>query len=468
MRTDRSIVFLASLIAVAGLASGCASFDPRRARGEQTAEFTARLDRLAAAELSRPLSLDDCIQIAMANNYEARKADLDRELYRIGKNVAFTAFLPNVAASAGYQSYARDPRVTERRFGAADVNIGLPIFMPSSWFLYAAARQGYAASGIAAHYVRQGIVLETTVRYYDLLAQRETAAALESQAEAARAQADRARGLADEGLIAVWEGDAARQQAEARAAELDRARRQIAVLRGELLRTMGLSPLAPLEIAGAAPAPVRPEGALEDLVLRALEIHPQLALADRQVVIHERRARQAFTEFLPVVSLFATGSWTGNDLAAHASNWVAGFKGAWTLFDGLANVARYRAARVERRQSELARESAFLSVIVQVIAADAAARDAADAVRLSREAYAVAAARFADRDAKAREGLLPLSDALEARAAMDLAQVEWIRAQYRERIALANLELAMGLTLVPEKKDPSDRSDPTDQTEEKP
>ena len=61
----------------------------------------------------------------------------------------------------------------------------------------------------------------------------------------------------------------------------------------------------------------------------------------------------------------------------------------------------------------------------------------------------VAAAKSADYDAKAREGLIPLGDALDARAARDLAQVAMVQSQYQERIALANLELAMGSTLVP-------------------
>ena len=126
-----------------GLAAGCSRFEPARARREQTDAFTSNLADLAAAELSKPLSLDDCIRIAMTNNYAARKADLDRELYRIGKNVAFTAFLPNVAASAGYNTYEKEmPQQHEKQFGTADLTASMPIFMPSTWFLYAAARHG--------------------------------------------------------------------------------------------------------------------------------------------------------------------------------------------------------------------------------------------------------------------------------------------------------------------------------------
>ena len=431
--------------------SGCARFDPARARRDHTASFASNLAARAQTELSRPLSLDDCVRIALSNNYAVRKADLDRELYRIGKNVAFTAFLPNVSASAGYSAYGKDvPQQHEKRFGSADLTAGMPIFMPSTWFLYAAARHGYASAGVAARYVRQTIVLQTSVRYFDVLVQLDTIAALETQLEAARQTAGRIGGLADEGLAARWEGDQARFAAELRETELNRARRQLAVIRADLLQCLGLPPGAPIVLSGETGKTEMPEGSVEDLVLKALEIHPELAIADRQVVVQDHRVRQAFCDFLPTISLFSTSSWTGNDLAAHAENWVAGFKGAWTLFDGLANVARYRAAKVDRSQAQLARENTFLSVMVGVVAAEAAVRDAAEAARVRRLASDVAAAQWADYDAKASEGLIPLSDALDARAAMDLAQVAMVQSKHQEQIALANLELAMGLTLVPE------------------
>jgi outer membrane protein TolC len=97
---------------------------------------------------------------------------------------------------------------------------------------------------------------------------------------------------------------------------------------------------------------------------------------------------------------------------------MTAFGGTWQIFSGLANVARYKAAKVDRRQSELERESTFLNIMAQVIAAEAAVRDAAEAAKITERAFAVASAKYADYDAKSREGLLPLSDALDARAVM--------------------------------------------------
>ncbi len=440
------------------LSAGCAHFEPAQARREHTAAFSHRLAGLADRELGRALSLDDCIAVAMRNNLAIRQADLETELARIGRDAAFTVFLPTVAATAGYTTYARDPEVTDRQFETAGLDIGMPIFMPSTWFLFAAARHGYASAGIAARYVRQGIVLQTTLQYFAVMIRQDTVAALESQLAAARETASRVGGLAGEGFVTDWEADQARFQVEARTTELNRARRQLTVARGELLRGMGLSPQAPILLSGDIGEATLPQGETADLVLKALEIHPSLSLADRQVVIRQHEVRQAFCDFLPTLSVFSAGTWTGNELAARAANWMSGLSAAWTVFDGLANVAWYRAAQVGQRQSEAERDAAFLSVIIQVISAEAAVRDAAETAALRHRAYEVAAAKSADYDARSREGLLPVSEALDARAAMDLAQLAVVESRYQERIAIANLELAMGLTPVPPEATPAERS----------
>lgn len=459
------IAIFSAVSAVVLFSSGCARFEPARARQEQTDSFSSNLVALAEANLTHALTLDDCIRIAMVNNYDIRQADLNQELYRLGKNVAFTAFLPNVAASAGYTAYSKDPAMTSRHFESASINIGLPIFMPSTWFLYAATRHGHAAARIASHYTRQGIVMQTTMNYYNVIVQLETIAALQTQLEAAKQTAHRVAGLSDEGLVTKWEGNQALYQLEAREVELATAKRQLNVLRGEFLQGLGLSPLARVVLVKDTEPPARPEGDTEALVLKALEINPQLAIADRQVVMKEHGVRQAFCDFIPNISLFANREWTGNDLAAQSANWITGLNGAWTLFDGLANIATYRASKVEREQAKLERETTFLNVMVGVVTAEAAMHDAADAARLAQRAYDVAAAKYADYSAKAEEGLIPLGDALDAQAEMNLAEVALVKSRYQERIAIANLDLAIGSTLVPDEKTPDEQPADTEPTE---
>jgi outer membrane protein TolC len=426
--------------------AGCTSFNAVDARREQTTAFTGSLSRLASESLAQPLSLDACVRIAMTNNYDVRTAELDRQLGRLARDLSFTAFLPQVSATAGYTWHAKEPMMQERRAASGTLDAGMPLFMPSTWFLYSLAKHGQASADTAAAYVRQSIVLQTTAAYFEAMIQQETAAALAAQAEAAREYASRIEGLAAEGFFTAWERDQAVYLAEAREADLSRARRRLDVVRGNLLVGLGLSPMAPVALSGDVGAAARPAGDVTNLVLTALSVHPELALADRAVVMGEERVRMAFCDFLPAVSFASSLDWTTDDLAKHSANWMNGLSGAWTLFSGFSNLARYRQAKVERTRTELERETAFLSVMIRVISAAAAVDDAAENARLLRRAYDVAKAKSEDYDARANEGLLPLSDALDARSAMEAAQVALLRGAYAERMAIAHLELSMGVT----------------------
>ena len=207
--------------------TGCVSFDPEDARREQTESFTNDLARLEAEWLAAPLSLDDCLRIAMTNNYEIRKADLDAKLGRFSRDMAFSAFLPLVSAPATRIDYDKNPVLNSQRFTSGGVDVGLALLMPSTWFLYDEARHGRAAAELAAGYVRQGVALQTTSAYYDVVVQERLVAAHERQLAAARETADRVAGLEREGLARPWERDQAALRAETREAELGAARRRL-------------------------------------------------------------------------------------------------------------------------------------------------------------------------------------------------------------------------------------------------
>ena len=132
--------------------AGCVSFDAADARRGQTETFTNELARLEAEWLARPLSLEDCVAIAMTNNYEVRKADLDAQLGRFSRDMAFSAFLPQVSASATRIDYNKDPVLNSQHFTSGGVDVGLAVLMPSTWFLYDEARHGRAAADLATGY----------------------------------------------------------------------------------------------------------------------------------------------------------------------------------------------------------------------------------------------------------------------------------------------------------------------------
>lgn len=429
------------------LLSGCASFDASKARDSQIDDFTNRLEKTSSELLSKPLSLDECIAIAMTNNYNVRKADVDKELARLGRKTAFAAFLPQISAAACYNSFHKEPLTSSKRFDTEEITVGLPIFMPSTWFLYDAAKHGFAEGEIAANYTRQGIALQTTDNYCNILVQQDLIKALEAQLAAATKNAERIKGLADEGLITKWEGQQADYLVQARKVQLNQAKRKMTVLSAKFLSDLGLSPSSSFTLKDI---PVKEQAAentsLTDLVAFALENHPMLSMADRDVVIHEDKVKEAFCNMIPTASIFGNQSWSGNKVMTVSPNLVTGFNAAWDIFSGIA-IAKYKASKVELEKVKLERENTFLSIIVNVTEAEASLNDAADAETIKKKAYDVASAKFEDYDAKSREGLIPLGDALDALAERDIAQVELVKSKYQTLCAQKALDFACGKIL---------------------
>ena len=437
---------LAALL-LATLLSGCASFDADRIRSGQTADFTNRLAAASAELLAQPLTLDESIAIALTNNYEVRKADIDRNLALLGRKTAFAAFLPQVSAAAGYNAFDKDPKTSSRRFETEEISVGMPIFMPSTWFLYEAAKHGFAAGEISANYARQSIVLRTTDAFCNVLVQQGVVRATAAQLDAARRNADRVRGLAGEGIVANWEGEQAAYLAESRLVQLHQAERRLAVLRAQFLAVLGLAPNADFTLVPPA-EPMTPDDdeTVEGLVAFALANHPLLSLSDREVAAKESGVRQAFCGLIPTATLFGRQSWSGNEVMTVSPNLVTGFNAAWDVFSGV-TIAKYKASKAELEKSRLERENTFLTVIVNVVSAEAAWRDALEAKAIAKRAFDVASEKYADYDARSREGLVPLADALDALAAKDLAQVELVKLTYAERTAKAALDFATGKTV---------------------
>ena len=171
------------------------------------------------------MSMEQCIMLAMENNYDVRLADLDTRLAGLGKDVAFSAFLPQVTLGADWIKWDKPPPMTDRDYATGSLSVAMPLVMPSVWFMYASQSEREAQAEAVAHYVRQGICFETMVAYYDCMISDDEVKVMELQVKTARETAERVRGLAAEGLAREWEGRQADAQLLAREAELAASKR---------------------------------------------------------------------------------------------------------------------------------------------------------------------------------------------------------------------------------------------------
>ncbi len=440
--------------------TSCASLKhPEEERQAHYSAMHAALQESNARLLSQPLDLNQCIRIAMERNYDLRLSALQRRLSELSVAQSFSNFMPQLSISAQWTTWRHQQTMsgmpiadtTYRNFAYGG---SMPIFMPSAWLLYANRHLAMEQSALSAHIARQSVECNVTALFYQCIICEDEVAALNSQVASTKSQYERISQMYKEEQVRNWELVQAETQYKSRQLSLAVKERELSLNRSKLLNAMGLSPmdasslqLVRDEASDEQSLAVEP---LPELVLQALATHPELSVADRQIVIAENDVRTAIANFLPVASGFLNGSWTSDTIADRATNLYGGFAASMDVFSGFAKYNTYRSAKIARRQAELNRNSLFLTIILEVISAHNQFLDSMDSYELAQLNYRAMAARYQDYLKRYDEGLEPAHEMLDARAKMDEAEELLVASRCQRNVARTMLEMAMGRIAPPE------------------
>lgn len=451
-----SLVSLGSVVLVT--LAGCRSFNGEKVRREHAESYQEQLALKTADAIKpqEPLTLDDCIVIALENSLEVKSADIQSRIATLERKTAFSNFLPTV--SLNYREMHFDPEVikkiggfeaamSDKRVREVTWDIQMSIFNPATWFLYSMYSRGAEIADLVTEYTRQMIVLQVTADYFYCLSLDEYERAVASQLKAAEALHTEVEAFRTEGLVTDWQAGEAQLLVQAREVELSRTERTRTQAKAELLTDMGLSPLA--EITLQPETPLEPEGGtLEALVAEALLCHPQLRISDLQIEIEQEKVKTAFTSFLPVLLGFASHMDSSDSFLKYSNYWTGGLAATMTVFNGFANVNEYKAAKERRRESFIEREQASLAVMLEVIRAHLALETAREETALASQALDVASRHFRESRQKWQEGLIRASELLDVTAKRDQAQMQAISAHFQYQVTVATLLNAMGKTKI--------------------
>ncbi len=452
-----------TLTAVFCLLQGCATFPGLSSRLDDRDAFLDALDERTDAALAQdhPFTLDRCIAVALENNLDVKKADLEARLAKLNRRIAFSNFLPEISLSYNHTELNEAPgsaifgsmktTVQDRIVNETAMNAQMPIFAPATWFLYALHRRGEEIGTIAADYTRQMIALQITGLYFQSLAVEEAQRVLEARHAAAKALAKEVEAFHGEGM--ATDADLAQIRVLVLAQENECARNARAKDRclAELLTAMGLSPAAKLQLAPSTPLE-KPEGSLEEWLLESLLNHPRLAAADRLAAIEREKVRIALADFLPALVGFASRSHTSNSFMAYPYASAFGFAGVMSIFNGFANVNEYRAARVEQEKAFLTREQESLALMLEVVRAHSRLEDSQADLKLAEAASTASEMMLKEETAKMREGLLRPSEMLDSAARHDAALVNAVAARYQNEVMIALARNVLGATHIGQKE----------------
>lgn len=447
---------LAGIVFLMAILSGCASVDYRTMREADSGLFIDRLEEKSGELLpaDRPLSLAEAVAIALENNLDVQLKDLQTRLARLDRQAAFGNFLPVVDLNYSWSS--SDPvqkmkagggymQTSDRAFSYAQIEAQQPIFLPQAWILYSMRQKGQDISELLAERTRQLISLQVTGEYYACLSLEQSQSYLQQALRETETLLAEVQAYEREGLVTPAQLKRVETLLLSRQVALEENARQLRQAKADLLETLGLNPLADFQLQ--PPDPIQdatPE--LPDLMTEALLQRLELHAADRNIELQKDQTRMAIADFLP--NLFGLGdvTYNSNSFLKYSSIWSGGVAGVLTVFDGFQNIHQYRSARETEQEGFLKREQLCLSILLEVLNARLEADRSADRLKLAECHLESVELEWKEIQARWREGLIRVSEYLEAEARRDEAQTQLAQARYRHQVALAALADVTGGT----------------------
>lgn len=399
----------------------------------------------------RPLSLSDCVNIALRNNPQLVSSAQGVVSVRAGLTRARSSYYPQLALSAT-EGLARDATGTDGAQTQSEVDLTSRLTL---WRLgreesVAESRASLQASEESHASTVQSLVSQVAGDYYAALAARQLVGVAEAGVESAQAHLNQVN--ARIALGATAEVDAFTAESDLAQAQLDLidARSGLKTSFAQLRNTLGIGPEAAFELAEEAAPEAMATPSLPEALSLALERRPDI-LASRASVQASRYAlAQARIRRGPVPELAADYGQGFTDWDARDATWSVGFSLSWPLFDGYSSKADVEAAQANWVRADANLRQLTNQVGLEVETAVVEAERTRDRLEGTAKLVRAAEARLAAAEGKYRQGVGILIEVTDARVAVTSARASQVRARYDYQTALDSLQRAMGTLAAPE------------------
>jgi outer membrane protein len=410
--------------------------------------------------VGRELTLEEAVNIGMENapKIVARIGDYVAAQQRV--NQALAPLLPQLT---GIGSYGRARSIssvtgldTNGDFGTTSVTASQLLWdFGRTWAAKDAAKANAGALKEVLEAQKLDIAQLVKTQYYTLLLSKRLVEVNLTALDRAEVNLRSARGFFQVGtqpksFVTRAEVDVANARVN-----VIRAQNAVSLARVALNTAMGIAVNAPTEvkdILAYQQFPMR----REELVAEAMRNRPEYRQVKAQADAADATVRQTFRDFFPnlvgsgtygltgVTGAPAAGSRSTSGFNDYGNEWRVGLSLNWSIFDGGAKIARYKeakanleAAQARVRDTELQVWQSVEQSYLNLGEAEERIGAARKAVESAEENYQLARGRF---DA----GVANIIELTDAQLALTQAQSTEAQALSDYRIAIANLERALG------------------------
>ncbi len=405
------------------------------------------------------LTMDECIKIALKNNYEVRAAEKNFQRARYDLLGTWKGFLPKADITSNWRRSDRTSIIyseagfpySSKSYYRLGLDVNQTLF--DGWYNVASYnyyKKGKLSAREDLTLTKQWVVLEVKNGCFALL---KAQMLLEVQAEAVKRseeQLNMAKAKYELGATSLSDYLKAKVQLSNDSLALISARNNIKLAEADLNHTLGREIGAPIQV-DAKLEYKKFDPAAYPITEKTTENHPQITKAKSEVDQAHSWLTVARSENYPSIYLGVSYSWNSGKFPGNWSEyregldlWYVGLQVSLNIFNGLSTISKMWSAkaslmaakeklRKDRREVELEIQKAILAVI-----------EAEQKIRVTEEALKAAEEDLNLTKEKYNLGAASMLELLDANYSYRTSKSNQVESLYDYNLAIAQFEKAVG------------------------
>lgn len=460
MRKKFLIIFCLMVLA------GCSNTKPK----EPEERVAALAGREYLEKYGKTISLDEAVEIAKERNLDLKVKSLEREIASLDRKIAFGNFLPSINIMGGYTKLddnidldvdtssmansippifplslptSMNSRFVDKSFYSFGVSAQIPVFVPSTWYLYSARKKGEKISGLVEEFAEKMLELQVMGEYYYILALESERAALENEFKSAKELENKVKISLKVEAVLPWEYEKAQAFVKMKEYALNENERDLKNAKMRFMRTLNLNPLEDIELEDEI---IFPEEipVMEDCIYSAVSGNEILKIAETGKDVTNDMKKIAVTNFLPKIILGGGYINNSNEILSDPDFLYGNVTGVLSIFNGFKNVNEYKKAVRREKIGELKLEKEFMTVVVETAKAYRNLEKAREMQEIAELNFKGEKGHLHQKRAERKVDMIGDEEYFRAVSSYESAFAMKKKADFQYAMALGSLKIAMG------------------------
>jgi len=400
---------------------------------------------------SNPLTLKECVQIALDNSSKIAIAKRSLDTAQLEVKDARAGYLPGLGISAGYNINDTYDKIewTEKHY---DARLSLTETFYDNGQTSAKIKQAKArltSAQLDFQKIQDDLVLEVIKNYYTLLKAQGMLKVKEEGLKQAQTHLNLAKARYDAG--SVPKSDILKAEVEVSGAELDsiEAENDLSLARTDLNNCLGIDLNAPILIVDTEDSVESIWMSFDECLVYALKNRPEIKEAEINLKINEISLKLAQKEVWPSIALEGSYNTDIDQLINkydwnESTGWEIGIKASLPIFDAGRAKRGVIKANIDLANTKTNADQLKKEIALEVKKAYLTAKSQKKVIETTEKQLSQAKESFESTQGRYSSGVAPIYEVTDAQASLNNAQTNYVRAVYDYQIAIFTLKKVIG------------------------